>query len=64
MAVTLFLIRTPNRPFTYRTMQGRFGELMIVSGPEVTAASLVENGDADDSNTVPLLIGERLRAHA
>jgi hypothetical protein len=57
VAITLFLVRTPNRPFNYGSMQGRFGELLAISGPEVTAASLVDDGD-DLPNTVPLVVGD------
>ena len=41
-----------------REHAGRFGELMAISGPEVTAASLVDDGD-EDATTVPLVVGER-----
>jgi hypothetical protein len=58
MAITLFLVRTPNRPLDFGGMAGRFGKLLAVSGPEVTAASLVEDG-GDGDGLLPILPGER-----
>ena len=57
MAVTLFLVRTPNHPFNVGDKQGRFGEMLAVRGPKVTAAGIVENGNANESTTIPLMPG-------
>lgn len=58
MAVTLFLVRTPNHLFNFGSLHGRFGKLLAVNGPAVTAASLVEFGRAGDRDTVTIVPGE------
>jgi hypothetical protein len=58
MPVTLFLVRTPNHPFSDGSMLGRFGKLLAVTGPSVTAASLVEDGGTNSPDTVPIVPGE------
>lgn len=59
MAISLYLVRTPEQLFNWGSMQGRFGELLAVRGPAVTAASLVDNADDGDADIVPLVAGER-----
>jgi hypothetical protein len=58
MPVTLFLVRTPNHPFSDGSMLGRFGKLLAVTGPSVTAASLDEDGGTNSPDTVPIVPDE------
>jgi hypothetical protein len=58
MPVTFCLVRTPNDLFPYGSMHGRFGKLIVIGGPKVTAASLVDGGDANDPNTVTVAPNE------
>jgi hypothetical protein len=58
VSVTLFLVRTPTRLFTWGSLHGRFGVLLAVSGPTVTAVSLEENGGTADADAIEVLPGQ------
>jgi hypothetical protein len=39
-------------------MEGRFGEMLAVRGPKITAASIVESSNGDGAGAIPLVPGD------
>jgi hypothetical protein len=50
MSVTLVLTRTPLKPFHHGQLSGRWGELIAVRGPKVTAVRLSPSGGSNPSS--------------